>query len=350
LLLNYYKAMADSIWNSYRKRFKETALANGYTQEAISKYLKYAKHLHQQKLPIIYDQEHLSLLVGYKVQYLRNISNAQHFFYRAFQIPKKSGGKRTIEEPLPSLKEIQRWILDNILSKVTVSKYAKAFHKKRSIRSNAAYHQNKNCVLRIDVTDFFGSIKYEKVYKTFIALGYTEAVSTMLANLCTKDNKLPQGAPTSPALSNIIFLLADKRISAFAWKKGIHYTRYADDMTFSGDFEPGMVIKFVKSVLKDNDLQVNDKKTRVQKRHQRQIVTGITVNQKMKAPREMRRSLRQSVYYIEKYGLPSHLAKTENSRANHIRHLVGIANFILFIDPNDQEAKRYYELLLEYLK
>lgn len=342
--------MKDNIWNNYKKRFRESALASGFSDEEISTYLHYAKNLHQKKLPIIYDQTHLSLLVGYKAQYLRSISNAQHLFYRTFQISKKTGGKRTIEEPLPSLKEIQSWILDNILSKIQVSKHAKAFHKKRSIRSNAWYHQNKNLVLRIDVTDFFGSIKYKKIYKAFVSMGYNEAVATMLANLCTKDNKLPQGAPTSPALSNIVFLLADIRISGFMKIKGVRYTRYADDMTFSGDFEPGMVIKFVKSVLKENDLKINDKKTRVQKKHQRQTVTGITVNQEMKAPREMRRSLRQSIYYMEKYGLSSHLAKTENKKANYIRHLLGIANFILFIDPEDQEARKYYELLLEYLK
>lgn len=341
--------MNDNIWNSYRKRFRKSALAHGFSDDEISAYLDYARKLHNNKLPIIYDQTHLSLLVGYQVQFLRSISNAQFLFYRTFKLAKKTGGKRTIEEPLPSLKEIQRWILDNILSKIQVSKHAKAFHKNRSIRSNARYHQNKTYVLRIDVTDFFGSIKYKKVYQAFISMGYNESVSTMLANLCTKDNKLPQGAPTSPALSNIIFLLADKRISSFMKKKGIHYTRYADDLTFSGDFEPGMVIKFVRSVLKDNGLKINNKKTRVQKKHQRQSVTGITVNQRMKAPREMRRNLRQSIYYIEKYGLLSHLSKIENNKANHIRHLLGIANYILFIDPDDQETRDYYELLLEYL-
>ena len=341
--------MRDNTWNDYKKRFKESALASGYSDDEVSEYLIYAKNLHQKRLPIIYDQTHLSLLVGYDVQYLRRITNAQYLFYRTFKIPKKSGGERTIEEPLPSLKEIQRWILDNILSKIQVSKHAKAFHKKRSIRSNAWYHQNKTYVLRIDVADFFGSIKYNKVYKTFVSLGYNEGVATMLANLCIKDNKLPQGAPTSPALSNITFLVADKRISSFMKKKGVRYTRYADDMSFSGDFEPGMVIKFVRVVLKENDLTINDKKTRVQKKHQRQVVTGITVNEKMKAPREMRRKLRQSIHYIEKYGLSSHLAKTENNKANHIRHLLGVANFILFVDPNDEEARRYFELLLEYL-
>lgn len=341
--------MRDNIWNNYKKRFKESALASGYSDDEISAYLSYAKKLHQKNLPIIYDQTHLSLLVGYDIQYLRSITNAQYLFYRTFKISKKSGGERTIDEPLPSLKEIQRWILDNILSRIQVSKHAKAFHKKRSIRSNAWYHQNKTYVVRIDVADFFGSIKYNKVYKAFVSMGYNEAVATMLANLCTKENKLPQGAPTSPALSNIVFLVADKRISSFMKKKDVRYTRYADDMTFSGDFEPGMVMKFVKSVLEENGLSINNKKTRVQKKHQRQVVTGITVNKKMKAPREMRRKLRQSVYYIEKYGLSSHLAKTENNKANHIRHLLGIANFILFIDPNDLETRRYSELLLEYL-
>jgi RNA-directed DNA polymerase len=141
----------------------------------------------------------------------------------------------------------------------------------------------------------------------------------------------------------------DKRISAFTRKKEVRYTRYADDMTFSGDFEPGMLVKFVRSVLRDVDLRINYEKLRVRRPGQRQEVTGVIVNEKIQAPREVRKKLRQSVYYIEKYGLISHLDKTENTRANHIYHLLGIANFILFLNPEDQEVQSYIEILRKYL-
>jgi RNA-directed DNA polymerase len=141
----------------------------------------------------------------------------------------------------------------------------------------------------------------------------------------------------------------DKRIAGFIRKNGIHYTRYADDMTFSGDFEPGMVIKFVRGVLKENKLKINYKKVRVRRPGQRQEVTGAVVNEKIQAPKEIRKKLRQSVYYIEKYGMASHLDKTENTKANHIYHLLGMANFILFLNPDDQEVRGYVEILRKYV-
>jgi RNA-directed DNA polymerase len=291
----------------------------------------------------------LALLVGYKYEYLLRVSNNPEKFYRTFTIPKKSGGERDISEPLPSLKEIQRWILDEILNRYPISRYAKAYVRKRSIRENARFHVNKKLVLTIDVMDFFPSLRYNKVYGLFVGLGYSVPVATMLSNLCCLNGGLPQGAPTSPALSNILMINVDKRISGFIKKKEIRYTRYADDMNFSGDFEPGMVIKYIRDVLRDANLQINEKKIRIRTPGQRQEVTGVIVNEKIQAPKEMRRKLRQSVYYIEKFGLASHLDKTENTRANHIYHLLGIANFILFLNPEDQEARGYIETLRKYL-
>jgi len=141
----------------------------------------------------------------------------------------------------------------------------------------------------------------------------------------------------------------DKRIAGFIRKHNIKYTRYADDLTFSGDFEPGMVIKFVRSVSSDTGLLINDKKIKVRKPGQRQLVTGVVVNEKIQAPKEMRKKLRQSVYYIEKFGLESHLNETENKMANHIYYLLGIANFILFLNPNDQDVQGYIEILRRYV-
>lgn len=289
------------------------------------------------------------MLVGYKYQYLIKISNGAKKFYRTFEIPKKSGGFREISEPLPSLKEIQHWILGEILEKVPVSRYAKAYVHKRSIRENARFHISQKVVLTIDLENFFGSLKFGKVYGLFLKLGYSAPVSTMLTNLCCLDGSLPQGAPTSPTLSNILMLQTDKMIAGFIKEKKIRYTRYADDLTFSGDFEPGIVITFVKSVMNDVNLRVNEKKIRVRRPGQRQEVTGVIVNEKLQAPREMRRELRQAVYYIQKYGLASHLDKTENLKANHIYHWLGIANFILFLNPKDEDALRCREILRRYL-
>jgi len=335
-------------WESYSKEFEKTALRNNFSPEEISYFLEYAKNLYDKKLPIIFDQEHLALLVGYKYEYLLKISNSPQKFYRTFKIPKKSGGEREISEPLPSLKEIQHWILKEILDKLSVSQYAKAYVHKRSIRENARFHVAQKAILTIDLENFFGSLKFNKVYGFFVQLGYSVPVATMLSNLCCLSESLPQGAPTSPALSNLLMQQTDKRISGFIKKKKIRYTRYADDLTFSGDFEPGMIIKFVKSVMNDINLRLNEKKIRVRRPGQRQEVTGVVVNEKMQAPKELRRELRQAVYYIEKYGLASHLDKTENFKANHVYHWLGIANFILFLNPKDEDALRCRELLRKH--
>lgn len=335
-------------WNSYSKKFRESAYNNNFNEEEINALLSYAKVLDDKKMPIIYDQRHFALLVGYKYSFILKISNKPKKFYRTFTIPKKAGGERSISEPLPSLKEIQHWILNEILYQYKISRFAKAYVKDLSIRDNARFHVCKKVVLTIDIKDFFPSLRYKKVYGFFINLGYSSPVATLISNLCCLNGGLPQGAPTSPALSNILLINVDKRISGFIRKKGIRYTRYADDMTFSGDFEPGMIIKFVRSVLQENNLLINEKKIRVRRQGQRQEVTGAIVNEKIQAPIELRKKLRQSVYYINKFGLNSHLEKTNNKNANHIDYLLGIANFILFLNPNDKEVREYIEILRKF--
>lgn len=193
-----------SKWESYAERFTITALAAGYSQSYVDYFIAYAKKIFDQKLPIIYDQYHFSLLVGYRANYLRKATNSPERFYREFTVPKKAGGERAISEPLPSLKEVQRWILDEILVKIPISGYAKAFRKKRSIKDNAVFHVGKPLVLTIDVEDFFGSLRHSKVFALFINLGYSSPLANMLTRLYTLKGSLPQGAPTSPAISNIL--------------------------------------------------------------------------------------------------------------------------------------------------
>jgi RNA-directed DNA polymerase len=336
-------------WESYSSQFSIKALKNGYSQDEINILLNYAENLFSKKLPIIFDQRHFALLVGYNETLIRRISNSQHKFYRNFTINKKSGGKRTISEPLPTLKEIQYWILVELLSNCKVSSYTKSYVKDISIKDNARFHINKPIILSLDIKDFFSSLRYLSVYNLFMKMGYSSQVSTLLGNLCCLDGGLPQGAPTSPYLSNLLMRKVDYRIAGFIKKRGIFYTRYADDMTFSGDFSPGMVIRFVQKVLKDEGLFLNQKKIRVRKAHQQQEVTGVVVNEKIQAPRSVRRKLRQEIYYIEKYGLGSHLNKTGNLHANYIYHLLGIANFILFLNPKDKAVLSYKDLLIEYI-
>lgn len=336
-------------WKFYEKEFRIQAIQQGFDETYFLPLLEYASNLCQKKLPIIYDWEHFSLLVGYDSKYISGAFYETNSFYRHYTIKKRSGGLREISEPLPSLKEIQRWILDNILYKCQISRFAKGFVPEKSIRENARFHRNQVKVLSLDLENFFPSIKGGRIYNFFKRLGYQPKVSHLLTKLCTLNGSLPQGSPTSPALSNLISLRLDKRLAGFALKEKIRYTRYADDITFSGDFDEGQLIKFTRKVLAAEGFKLNEKKTRLMEKHQCQEVTGIVVNEKLQAPRKTRKELRKSMYYIKKYGIDSHIQFNQITQANYVKHLLGIANFILFVNPKDEEVKEYISYLHEIL-
>jgi len=335
-------------WSQYTKKFKIISKRAGNDKAYIERCLNYARPLFERNLPIIYDQEHLAQLVGYEYDYLLRVSNSCETFYRKFKIPKKRNGFRTIVEPLPSLKEIQRWILDNILYSCPVSRFAKGFVKDRSTKENARFHRGQKMVLTVDIKDFFGSIKAGKIYRFYENLGYCSSVTYLLTELCVYRRALPQGAPTSPALSNLIAFRIDARLSGYSLKHKIRYTRYADDLTFSGEFNCNSLIGFIRKVLADEKLVLNENKTRLMLPHRRQEVTGIVINKKIQSPREMRRKLRFEIYYIDKYGLDSHLAHAKITKTNYLQHLRGIAHYILFLNAKDNDALRALDVLRGY--
>jgi RNA-directed DNA polymerase len=326
-------------WNDYANKFIIKAKANNLSEESIKKYIDYAKILHFKKLPIIYNRLHFSSLVGYSMDYIDRSIKYTNYFYRYYKIPKKNGKLREISEPLPSLKEIQKWILREILNKCPVSKYSKAYLKRRSIKSNAYFHRNKSIVLSIDINDFFGSIKRDKIQSLFQSMGYNLEVSETLAGICTLNGSLPQGAPTSPYLSNLIFKKIDNHIADYCKHKIINYTRYSDDLTFSGDKNVLGIINFIRNIFNENAFALNQNKLRTRRKNESQEVTGIIVNEKLQAPKETRKKFRQAVYYIKKYNLSNHLDYIKNDRKKGLIHLLGIGNFICFVNPDDTSAK-----------
>ena len=328
-------------WDTYCRRFTEEARRDDYSGGDIEGHLRYAQNIWNNHLPIIYDQEHLSRLVGIRLEYLRGASNRPKKYYRSFWIAKKSGGRRRISEPLPTLKRVQRWILTEILDRVPVSEFAKAYVRGRSIRDNARFHRRQAKVLRLDIRGFFGSIPLQRVRRIFALLGYAREVSVMLASLCCLNERLPQGAPTSPALSNIVCREIDARLSRLAAGYRIRFTRYADDITLSGEFPTGKVIRDVQELLAQEGFVINRKKTRLMKQHKRQQVTGIGVNDKMQMPQRDRRAIRQQLYYIRKHGVHGHLAHVRLYKRNYLPHLLGRINFGLFVHKKDAELAAY---------
>lgn len=338
-------------FSDYVVKFTKRASVAGYTDNEIAGLVEYASRLNDNGLPIIWDQEHLAALSGCQYEYLLAVSNAQDAHYRKYNIPKKSGGYRLLEEPYPTLKDIQNWILKNILitaSKIMVSAVAKAYMPNHNLRDNARFHKNKKTVVALDLKNFFGNVSGLTVFYIFKDMGYNSEVSMMLEKLCTNQNHLPQGAPTSPMLSNMAFKKIDDKIFNYCRKNNILYTRYADDLTFSGDtVNTTRLISYVKMLVSTKGFSVNDEKTKVMGRGMRQTVTGVVVNDKMQVPREYRKKIRQEMYYTIKFGIDVSFTKRKDlpewikSPIDYAQHLYGKICHVIQINPYDKEFASY---------
>lgn len=288
-----------------------------------------------------------------KLKLLYTISNHAEKHYKVFKIPKRNGGYRTIYEPDYTLKSIQRNILNNVLNERITSSYAKAYKKGLSLVDNATPHLNKKVILKLDIKDFFPSIDFLKVYKkAFPRNMYPEAVANLLTNLTTYNNFLPQGTPTSSYISNLVLRSFDIKVGNFCEDRNISYTRYCDDMTFSGSFDTKEVITFVKNALYKEGFILNKQKIKIIKPNKAQIVTGIVCNEKLSIPRPYKKAIRQSMYYINKYGLDNHLKHIKNldDKTTYLNKLYGQVLFVLQIEKNDSEFLNYKNTLIKLKK
>jgi len=240
--------------------------------------------------------------------YDRKASKVTH--YKRFRIAKKTGGYRTLSAPMPRLKRAQYWLLDTVIEKVEPHDAAHGFRAARSILTNAAPHQKKAVVINFDLKDFFPSIGYRRVKGLFRSFGFallaTEADRSEMRidgeswHVANGERALPQGAPTSPAITNLLCRKLDRRLSGVARKFGFSYTRYADDLTFSAEIENGEALRklmwSVEQVVTDEGFALNEDKTRVMRKNARQEVTGITVNDGLTVSRQERRKFRAHLH------------------------------------------------------
>lgn len=345
-------------FKDYKNKFTKKARESGFTERYIIRCLNYSENLYNKNLPIIYNYQHFSELVGYMHTYITRVKTSTFFFYRHFKIKKKNGGNRTISEPLPNLKEIQNFILKEILYTQKVSKYCKSYIPKKNIKEYLKFHVNEKQVLTLDIENFFPSIKFNHVYNLFINLGFEKKLSEYLSFLCTyidiKDNEknhlryLPQGAPTSPYLSNLILKDFDDKIANYCYENKIKYTRYADDMAFSGnEINQEKLIDFVKSnLLKDLNINLNMDKVNFMKQNQPQIISGVIVNEKLQLPKKDRSHIRNQVHHIKTHTLEGHLKWINENRENYLSHLLGKIQYGLNLNPNDKELNTYKEYII----
>lgn len=322
------------------------------------------ERLAQLGLPALESPHALAQAMGVELGELRFLSFhrevARHTHYRRFTLPKKSGGERLISAPMPRLKRAQYWVLDNLLAKVPVHDAAHGFLPGRSIVGNAQPHCGQDVVINLDVKDFFPSIGFGRIKGVFTHLGYGEAVATVLALLCSENRAdelqvdgerwfvggtarqrvLPQGAPTSPMLTNLLCRTLDRRLAGLARALGFTYTRYADDLSFSASGEAaqrvGPLLRRVRWILRDEGFEPHPEKERVMRKGARQEVTGIVVNAAQPGvSRQSRRALRAALHRARSAGTEQ--AHWQGQPASRER-LLGYAHFVQGVNGDQGRA------------
>jgi retron-type reverse transcriptase len=332
-----------SHWRTY---FRD----RGLPSEISDGYISYAKRLQEKDFPVIFEFEHLSLLLGLNIDPLSRMVASPNNFYREFYIPKRNGGKRKILAPHESLLSAQRWILENILEKVKIHEAAHGFCRGKSIKSNASIHLGSDCLLKMDLKNFFPSIPISWIINVFKDIGYAPNVAYYLASLCCHNEVLAQGASTSPALSNIILKSLDNRLSKLAENSLLRYSRYADDLTFSGKKISHSFSNVVSSIVLDYGLEINSEKTRLKLHHGSRIITGISISGKrLSVPCKFKREIKNEVFFIKKFGILSHKANRKITNPNYLHSLLGKISFWLYVEPDDISAQSARNLIVEVI-
>lgn len=249
-----------------------------------------------------------SLDLGYiNFEELQQINIDPNSNYRSFTIPKKSGGKRYIDAPSDTLKQIQRHISEILNLMFLPHDAAHGFIKEKSIITNAIPHVSKNYVLNIDLKNFFPSVTINRVESVLKKTPFelNEYLLKTISNLTTYKGVLPQGAPSSPLITNIIAYSLDQELEQFAIEKGINFTRYVDDITFSGEeyIYDTFFVYDLTTIISKHNFNINWKKFRLQKYYNRQEVTGIIVNEKLNNNRQFIRKIRAMLHNWKIKGL-----------------------------------------------
>ncbi|HGS5086056.1 TPA: reverse transcriptase family protein [Vibrio parahaemolyticus] len=322
-------------------------------------------------VPFVFSLNHICHITGASYPYLREIVRRNETPYRFHRIRKKSGGHRFLTVPNTELKVVQTWINKEILASQAPHFRCYSYHSKSSIFKCAEEHCSSKWLIKIDIENFFDSISEVMVYKVFRKLGYKPLLAFELGRICTYQpthlrirntlkwrsfntnsaeypykrkgisffGRLPQGAPTSPMLSNLVFQEIDEELHSYASENGLVYTRYADDLTFSTidrRFSRERAIKFVrhvKKVLRAGNFSTNKSKLKIIPPGSRKVVLGLNIEgQKPLLSKGFKKRLEGHLRGIEKFGIPQHVEHrrfdTIFGMMSHINGLIGYAKQI----------------------
>jgi len=360
----------------FRSQLEGLQTATGYATKLKERY----RVLHTNEVPVIFSLMHLSVLSGVQWDELRAVTKRLHpaYDYKVYPKRKKSGGIRWISIPKPQLHTAQTWIALNILRSpgvlAQVHRAGTAYSKGSSILKNAQPHVGAPWLLKIDIESFFESISERQVYWAFRHLGYSALLSFEMARICTrvipsnpdKERKrdhqarwrkkesdlepgpypaapighLPQGAPTSPMLSNLVAAKVDKEVQSVADTYGASYTRYADDLVLSFTTGPKErlegVLSTIRLILGESGFTINRKKTRLLGPGARKVVTGLLVNDASpRLPRDLKAHLATALYHLEMRGIAScsNWVGSKHPLA-YLDHLAGLVQFAHFVEPD----------------
>ena len=352
------KKISDAAWRQSTLPF----LGNG-----VSQGLQYAGgetgKLTANGLPILATANDLAAAIGISTRdlafltYHRGVAMLDH--YHRFTIPKKRGGVRIISSPKRRLRTAQQYVLEKVLAILPIHDAAAAFRPGLSILDNAAKHAGKSVVIRIDLKDFFPSVPFPRVKRLFESFGYNPGVATLFGLLCTEaprasvtldgstkqfvavgERCLPQGACTSPAITNLLCRRLDARLSGLADAGGFTYTRYADDLVFShseAGVAVGALLRTVRQIITETGFVINEEKTVILRPHHRQSVTGLVTNT-TETPRISRQDLRRFRAFCHQFETKGADAMTQQIGKDALSYAAGYLSFIHMISP-EQAAK-----------
>lgn len=300
----------------------------------------------------------ISETIGFPVGKLYMLSNdrsprkrrrkSKYTNYHTVIIHRGRGNKnRKLSVPNGFLKTVQRRILDNYLYNLDVSEFSTAYCRGRSLLDNASPHIAKESIVKLDISHFFDDIDDDMVFMTMRQLGMSMTATSLLTNLCVHNGRLPQGAPTSPYIANLVMKRFDQKLGKWCNEIGINYTRYCDDITLSGTkkaIKNSHLVSKIRQMLYRMGFTLNEKKTVFVSSSQQQKVTGIVVNEKPQISREMRRTIRREVYYCTKFGVAESLKQKgiDIPEKEYLNSLLGQISFALQIDPENDEMQSYF--------
>lgn len=294
-----------------------------------------ARELFDRGLPPIVSSRAFALLFGVSPRLIPAMTKSPEKYWRTFAIKKASGKSRTITAPRVFLKTVQRFVLKLILEKQAIHPSAFGFAPGRGTVKHAEVHLKAPFVLTLDIADFFPSMTWIQVREIFVRIGFPDTVPVLLADLCTRNKVFPQGAPTSPFLSNLIFLETDRALAEAAHSFDMRYSRYADDLTFSSDEKPSDEARLaLESIIKSAGFKLQRSKTRLRGPSESRQVTGLQVNEKVQPPRYTRRVLRAKFHNV---------SQGRGSEADSTSVLRGWASYVNTYDS--AKGRKYLSIL-----